>query len=532
MRLTVVQPDSRQHQKANRMQFPKSNLGHLPGARSLMLLVGFLLLMGAWAMSSPPGVAPDEPSHFAKTYALGRGDVFGEKIKKTEIPAEYAAFGTEQWQRDRLVFEARYFRVPAKAIPSWGYCVLYKLTTTPNTCAKPTPAPNGKMLSSHGAYQPFLYLVPALFTRLFPSNPGAFYGARFGVILSALAFVWFGLSRSFRRRNHLVILATVLAITPSLLFWSSSVATGGIEAATSFCFTVLLLDEDRTRANHIMLFASGVALALTRSTGPILVAIIVVLALLLRGRTALSRGRRKVNLAGWLTVGSACVVSAVWERKEKYPAHFPAHVTLKDFTGQMSELPWLFRQATSVFGAVDVVVSLYLHWIWATLLLMVLGFAFFMGTRRQRLTLALALFMVPVLTTAMGVYLMKPTGFGMQGRFVLPLGVIVPAVAASIISSGRDELKNVEPRTMPRFAILLVGLVQLAALFANSRRYAVGTAGPMFFLEHPMWGPRLGWTVVLGLGVLGSALVVYALAGRWKDHMEQGEHVEQVEQVA
>ena len=56
-------------------------------------------------------------------------------------------------------------------------------------------------------------------------------------------------------------------------------------------------------------------------------------------------------------------------------------------------------------------------------------------------------------------------------------------------------------------AVAVAALVQALAFYLNSRRYAVGTSGPRWFVGHALWSPPAGWWLWLGVGVVGAALL-------------------------
>jgi hypothetical protein len=53
--------------------------------------------------------------------------------------------------------------------------------------------------------------------------------------------------------------------------------------------------------------------------------------------------------------------------------------------------------------------------------------------------------------------------------------------------------------------------VQFGAFWYNSRRYAVGSQGPAFFIPAAQWSPPWGWPAVLGLAGGGALLLLIAL---------------------
>jgi hypothetical protein len=96
------------------------------------------------------------------------------------------------------------------------------------------------------------------------------------------------------------------------------------------------------------------------------------------------------------------------------------------------------------------------------------------------------------------------TGFGVQGRHVMPFAVLVPLVAACILASYET------PTRPTRWIAWLIGAVQFVAFVLVAHRYAVGTGGPAWFIGKG-WEPPLGWVPWLIVAAAGSALVVSEL---------------------
>ena len=60
------------------------------------------------------------------------------------------------------------------------------------------------------------------------------------------------------------------------------------------------------------------------------------------------------------------------------------------------------------------------------------------------------------------------------------------------------------------FALLDAGLVHFVAWYVNARRSAVGTGGPLFFLDDAKWSPAGGWVPWLLLAGLGALALLAA----------------------
>jgi hypothetical protein len=61
-------------------------------------------------------------------------------------------------------------------------------------------------------------------------------------------------------------------------------------------------------------------------------------------------------------------------------------------------------------------------------------------------------------------------------------------------------------------ALAVTGPIQFIAWYVNARRSAVGTGGPLFFLDDAKWSPAGGWIPWLVLAALGSLSLMAAAA--------------------
>jgi hypothetical protein len=113
--------------------------------------------------------------------------------------------------------------------------------------------------------------------------------------------------------------------------------------------------------------------------------------------------------------------------------------------------------------------------------------------------------LVPVVFYA-GLY--RHTGFGMQGRYFLPVAVAIPLLAGELIRRGRDRIghRPVLPLTVAIAATTAV--IHVGSWYLAARRAAVGLDGPLWFAGRSEWSPPLGWSPWAALAVAGAALLV------------------------
>ncbi len=167
------------------------------------------------------------------------------------------------------------------------------------------------------------------------------------------------------------------------------------------------------------------------------------------------------------------------------------------------------------FGYVDVKLPLILPLAWFALFLALGVSAWMLCDRRERILLALVLAVGLLGPVAFYALFIRPTGFGLQGRHVLPALVALPLLAGEAVYKYRD-------RAGPHGLGLLVvaipvacGAMQLVAWYVDAKRYAVGGSGPEWFLDRAAWTPPTGWWTWLVAAALGGiCLGALVLANR------------------
>jgi hypothetical protein len=170
------------------------------------------------------------------------------------------------------------------------------------------------------------------------------------------------------------------------------------------------------------------------------------------------------------------------------------------------------------FGYLDVKLPLAIPVAWFALVLALLAAAAVVCGKRERVVLAAILgagLLGPVIFYAL---LIRPTGFGLQGRHVLPILVAVPLLAGETLNRHRAGTRAKLLRALTVATPVAVALMQAVAWYVNAKRYAVGGAGPNWFLGRAAWAPPAGWWTWLAAatlaGVCLAALGLLADASR------------------
>jgi hypothetical protein len=480
-----------------------------------VLLAAWALLLAAWVVGNPPFAAPDEAQHFVRAVAMSEGHLIGRPDAGASVGANAAQVA---WNAQL----ARLVSLPAGFDPAAYGCELGPGAPSAACLNAVSPHPPAATLTNvPGDFQPMPYLLPAAVLRAASSPAGALRLARAAtavLTLALLAIAAFALYDAGSPR--LSLLGLVLAVTPMVLFLGASLTGSATEVAGGIAFFACLLRLARARSPARRWWAlaavSGAVLALSRSTSPAWVVLALAVALAWIGpREVLRRwGRER---APWLVGGvlaAAVAVNRLWE------ALYGAHVPL-DFSQLHAGLVAGVRvwwtalpELVGKFGYLDVKLPVAVPAIWLGLVAILLAAAAAVCTPRQRVVLGvvvLAALAGPVLFYAI---VLRPTGYPLQGRHILPIVAAVPLLGGEMLLRHRTR---VDPRLLGRVtvvALVAVAIMQPLAWYVNAKRYAVGGSGPVWFLGSAAWSPPGGWWPWLVAVVLaGCCIAASALGG-------------------
>jgi hypothetical protein len=183
----------------------------------------------------------------------------------------------------------------------------------------------------------------------------------------------------------------------------------------------------------------------------------------------------------------------------------------------LDQLGPVLRDAIGNFGSLTVHLPAAARWLWWLLVLAMVGAALWLSTGRERVVMALVLLLglaFPVLAYA---WVYRHSGFGMQGRQVLPVLALIPLTAGELIRRHREKLAT---RTGSWTLAGLTGGIALLQGYAwwYDASDVAGAPVTLRFYAHASWSPPLGWIpwlVVAALGVL--ALLAFAASSRSPD---------------
>lgn len=489
-------------------------------AAPLLVALGYLLLVVAWAVANPSGASPDEDDHYLRAIAVGRGDFrggrnpqladprFRERVPKSEGPAALAsAWGSRG---------ARLVQIPGGLGPHPGFgCTKFDPRKTARCLHQyqPDPAPSER-LSTMGTVEPTAYVLPGLATRLADDPVNGLRLARLssGAVVAALVAAAVMLLWSW---SPAALAGLLLVLTPSVVFIGSMLSPSAMELGGAACFFAALfrvtMGPPGGRWTWAALLAAGVVLGSSRSLGPVWIVMALAVVVVSEGLRAswdrLRAGGRWAAAAGGATA-VAIMFTVWWEVAFQPGIRFDGGYFRQQLIPAMGQLRRVGYELIGVFGWIDIGLPPLAYTTWTVMLAAMATLALLVGSWRQRVVLVLLPPGVVVVTLFVAAGLMRQNGFDIQGRHVLAIAMIVPLYAAAVLAQNRDRLMGLWPRQLLLWFAVPVAGVQALGFYVNARRYAVGIGGPLNFLGSSEWHPPGGWLLWLCVAAVGVTSVL------------------------
>ena len=474
----------------------------------------FLLMLG-WALATPLGAAPDEPTQIVKAAAVVRGELRGQPVAGAQ-----RAF--------------RVVTVPeAFADVNVAACFAGK-EEVPAGCEGKIPASGVTVRATTyvGLYPPLYYAIAGLPTLVWSSGSAIYLMRALSALVAALLY---GLTLALIARwsrAPLLVSALGLALTPLIVFLGGVVnpSTLEIAAATATWTAGLLLVLDHADQPPPGLLAAfvvcGSVLELVRGLSLLWMALIVLTLLAVAPKAFWRLIRQRVVQIGGAVMAVVAVVAAAYvvvagalsitSSGQPLPAHTSKASALVLFA---KDNPTYARQAVGIFGWLDTPSPL-LVFLLAGLAFLVL-FLLALATARPRQSLVLlALMAVAFLVPAAIVvpHAVRTLTIDWQARDGLPLYVGIPLLAGSI-AGRRRPLPPAVVRGMTVGFVSVIVVVQAVDYFWALRRYTVGTYGGLDPFRHVQGG----WTPPVPVAVLLAGFAVVTLVyGWWLVHVGDG----------
>ncbi len=472
-------------------------------SRALALsVVGFALLGVAWMFATPLAESPDESSQYLRALTIADGHLLGpriglEPIERAQLREGVGAADKIRW----IVPDQRGVVVPAALSPIDEHC----FDGRPDLRGRCTE------VSYNGDYFPLAYLLPAVVISTTHTWRPAMWGARAAsllpvLVLIALALVLTGAASRWRT------VGLMAAITPTVLFIGSVTNPSGLEIAAGLAFIAALLRLRRDGEafpgwGWAALIVSGAATILAWQLGIVFAALDLAVYAALSSASRLARlwsARRGEVLMTGLILGAASVAFVVWGAVSGviHPTHVSFLQGVRGLKlGVSTQLVSVLKGAVGIFGQYSVSLPLVMFWLWWLAVILLVLFALRTGPRRDGLVLAAVTLVAIAFPVLMFAFAYQHSGFGLQGRYVIPVLALIPILAGEIIDTGR--LRAPPAGSSPlgaspvgdhfgRAAGLCVAgfaLLQLVAWWENARHWSGTNA---LILHHSLWTHRRG----------------------------------------
>jgi hypothetical protein len=508
---------------------PTLSPSHKHGNRQLAPLLVFFsyaMLVVAWIVGNPPPAAPDELWHYMRAVSIGHGQLVGKPGGREGAKAmvgERPATQSEQSYEEMLAFIAqtnRWVQIPPGVTPGWFGCPQVDPKVSARCLNDSPPVTEGRdWFISAATYQPLPYLVPAAISRIrvHPDNLDRLMRA--GKALISLLLLGAAIFLLWNSRSQLAsLVGLVVAMTPMAVFLSASLNPSGIEIMSALTFTSALLRLTRgeteqrfTRWAWVIVAVSGVALALSRTTGPAWIVLSLAVTVPIAGARAfvtMTLKWKRWSGVALFAVFVAILLNRLWEYLYGPRLNFDLTPLGASLSEGLAQLPRLLKEQVGAFDYLEVVMPWWAYALWLALAVALVVTALRVSTRQQRLLLLAsiaAVLAVPVLLVAAT---MRHTGFGAQGRYVLAFSIVVPLLAGEVLVRRNERLRALDAHRLFLPFAAIAGFVQFVAWWTNARRFAVGVGGPRWFLSSPEWSPPWGWTLWLTLAAAGGCLLI------------------------
>ncbi len=477
----------------------------MPQRGLLLLLVGFVLLGAAWMFSTPPGWAPDEPAQYLRALGISEGQLLGPK--EPLAASDVANLRAGGWRAAQQVWNDHDRR---------GVIVPASLSPPSEPCFGALSGGRCTEVSYTGDYYPLAYLIPAVGMSRAQTWETALLLSRAGSFLQLLVFLTLAVILTGPRPGWRLV-GLLAATTPMVLFIGSMVNPNGLEIAANLAFVAALLRLRRDQAafpgwGWISLIASGAVTILAWQLGPVFLAAELVVWAALMGTGGLRALYSTHAGAAFAAAGVLVAVLAVFVAWGGAAGVLHSTVTFASpitaMRGGLRQLGPALNGAVGNFGALNVPLPGLMIKGWWLAVIVLAAVGIWQGTQRERVALALASVLGLAFPVVFFAFSYRLSGFGVQGRYILPILSLAPMLAGDVIEGAGSRLTEVRRGSLWRLCVIAFAAFQLAAWWINAHHYA-----PSGLLAGPApWTPPLGWRTWLFVAVLGALAIALAAA--------------------
>lgn len=483
-------------------------------------MLAYASMITVWAVSTPPGTPPDEYAHYLRAIGAGRGELVLDENPKP-LTGKSAEQRHLQWQRR----QSRLVETEASLSPELFNC--NHVSRPQWDCPQTSPPREGTetLMTWVGTYPPYPYVLPGL-AMVVAEEAGAVDEAAEVLVvgrLASTAMVLLLIAAAIfllydRRVSWLSMLGLVAAVTPMVVFVGASLSSSGPEIAAGLAFSAGLLrltrlgSPDNVRNSWLVWLATGFSAAvlmLSRDLGIAWAALHVGMVFSLTGLRPLLAVVREGGNRAWtgIAVGvSGLVAGGFWQLAHQVRPGVDVKEALQDFRPALSITKEIARQQVGVFGHLEIFMAPGAYFAWGAILVLLGVAALVAGSRRERVTLLLALAVAWLAPIGLEVA-QEQVGFSTQGRHVLPFTVAMPLLAGEILTRHADRLRWLRS-LRPTLWVTAVAATTLGyAWYWNVKWIMLGMDGRDPFWEYVPGTPIIGWQILAAI----MALAIFSM---------------------
>jgi hypothetical protein len=443
------------------------------------------LLSSAWAIASPYFSGPDEPAHVVRAYAVAHGDLTGRDPNDARVPGYIVA-----------------------APPLFGSdpgCYAFEPSVTAECLSLNGSKGEVEQLTSAGRHPPLYYFLVGVPTWL---GTGGWTLLLMRAVSAAIAAAFVASAMVTARRptwGRWTGPALLVATTPMCFYLFGLVNPNGTEiAAAILAWTAgaVLVTEPEVSRRVLVRFTVGAGfLIMIRQLGPLWMAVLGGVLLVLAGRRTLTLVRRKDVLVALGILVALGVVQCAWllyagpldATRAGMP---PLDLGTSDIWRLEIGQNWgLIREWVGTFGWLDTTAPAFTYIVWfGAFGAFSVGSLFFARKKTSIAVLGLGAlgFLIPI---ALEVPNVREADYFWQGRYALPILVGVPIIASVGFREGARRLVLAPIGLVTAGAALAIA--QGLAFWQALRRYTVGANGTLWFWTDPRWEPALPLLLVM-----------------------------------